>query len=199
MTPVEEEPVGLQIGDWPALPPGVGWADGVNVDADDPALLDSGKRQCIAVKAAGGRCGAPAVGELLLCSVHGGLTDPRLAGLKRQENARRRREDAETQVAMARLGTRALVAATLARKHREIDRAISHLADAAAKGDLKSAQALIPWINQGLGMPTERLEHSTPGSLEELQALDTAQLEALVAERRRSRLHAVDDPAAETA
>lgn len=196
MTTAEEEPAGLQIGDWPALPPGVGWADGVNIDADDPCLIDSGRRICIAVKRAGGRCGAPAVGDELLCSMHSGRADPRLAAKTRHENAAQRQEDAETKVALARMGTRALVAAALARKHSEIDKAIGHLADAAAKGDLKSAQALIPWLNQGLGMPTERLEHRTPGSREELEQLETAQLEALVAERRRARMHAVDEPAA---
>ncbi len=61
------------------------------------------------------------------------------------------------------------------------------LCDSAAAGDLKSAQALIPWINQALGTPTERVEHRIPGTLEELEQMDTAQLEALVAAYRGSR------------
>ena len=39
-------------------------------------------------------------------------------------------------------------------------------------------------------MPTERVEHRKPGSLEELEQMDTAELEALVAEGRRKRLDA---------
>jgi hypothetical protein len=199
MTPVEEEPAGLQIGDWPALPPGVGWADGVNVDADDPCLLDSGRRICIAEKRAGGRCGADAMKTELLCAMHGGRADPRLAAQTRHRRAVKARGDAETQAALARLGTRSVVAAALAEKAMEIRDAIHLLADQASRGDVKSAQALIPWLNQGLGMPTERLEHRTPGSRAELEGLETEQLEQIVAERRRSRLHAVDEPAAETA
>lgn len=68
------------------------------------------------------------------------------------------------------------------------------LCDSAAAGDLKSAQALIPWINQALGMPQERVQHTTPSTLEELERMDTAQLEALVAEGRRKRLEAVPSP-----
>jgi hypothetical protein len=50
-------------------------------------------------------------------------------------------------------------------------------------------------------MPTERVEHRKPGSLEELEQMDTAQLEALVAEGRRKRLAAMPEPspAAESA
>jgi hypothetical protein len=63
---------------------------------------------------------------------------------------------------------------------------------------LKSAQALIPWINQALGMPTERVQHTTPSRLEELEQMDTAQLEALVAEGRRKRLALVPAPLPDT-
>jgi hypothetical protein len=59
---------------------------------------------------------------------------------------------------------------------------------------LKSAQALIPWIKQALGMPTERVQHRTPSSLEEQEQMDTAELEALVAEGRRKRLNALSLP-----
>jgi hypothetical protein len=47
---------------------------------------------------------------------------------------------------------------------------------------------LIPWIDQALGRPTERVEHKTPTSLEEVQNLSTAELKALVAEGRAKRL-----------
>jgi hypothetical protein len=43
-------------------------------------------------------------------------------------------------------------------------------------------------------MPTERVEHRKPGSLEELEQMDTAELEALVAEGRRRRLEAAPSP-----
>jgi hypothetical protein len=43
-------------------------------------------------------------------------------------------------------------------------------------------------------MPTERVEHRKPGSLEELEQMDTAQLEQLVAAGRKRRLQALPDP-----
>jgi len=79
----------------------------------------------------------------------------------------------------------------LAEKAEQVHQAVRLLCDSAAAGDLKSAQALIPWINQALGMPTERVQHTTPSTLEELEQMDTAQLEALVAEGRRKRLEAL--------
>jgi hypothetical protein len=79
----------------------------------------------------------------------------------------------------------------LAEKAEQVHEAVRLLCDSAAAGDLKSAQALIPWINQALGMPTERVEHRKPGSLEELEQMDTAQLEALVAAGRKRRLEAL--------
>jgi len=62
----------------------------------------------------------------------------------------------------------------------------------ASAGDVKSAQAAIPWLNQGLGMPTERIEQSI-GEAADLDALSTPELEALVAERRASALRFVKD------
>jgi len=53
---------------------------------------------------------------------------------------------------------------------------------------------LIPWINQALGTPSERVDHRVSGSLEELETLDTAQLEQLVAAGRKRRLEAVPEP-----
>jgi hypothetical protein len=82
----------------------------------------------------------------------------------------------------------------LAEKAEQVHQAVGLLCDSAAAGDLKSAQALIPWINQALGIPTERVQHRTPSSLEELEQMDTAELEALVAEGRKRRLMAVREP-----
>jgi hypothetical protein len=53
---------------------------------------------------------------------------------------------------------------------------------------------LIPWVNQALGMPTERVEHRKPTSLEELEQMETSELEALVAPGRKRRLQAPVDP-----
>jgi hypothetical protein len=83
------------------------------------------------------------------------------------------------------------VATALAEKAEQVHQAVCLLCDSAAAGDLKSAQALIPWINQALGMPTERVERRAPSSLEELEQLSTAELEALVAAGRKRRLAAV--------
>jgi len=47
---------------------------------------------------------------------------------------------------------------------------------------------VVAWINQALGMPTGRVEHRKPGSFEELEQMDTAQLEALVAAGRGDEL-----------
>jgi hypothetical protein len=92
------------------------------------------------------------------------------------------------------VSTRAVVATALAEKAEQVHQAVRLLCDSAAAGDLKSAQALIPWINQALGMPAERVEYREPGSLEELERMDTAQLEALVAAGRKRRLAAVPEP-----
>jgi hypothetical protein len=80
------------------------------------------------------------------------------------------------------MGTRAVVAEALVAEAANVDRAVRVLCEAAAKGDIVAAKALIPWLNQALGMPTERVEQRVPGSLEELEQMDTAQLEVLVAE-----------------
>jgi hypothetical protein len=92
---------------------------------------------------------------------------------------------------LQRLGTRAVVAEALVAEADKVDRAVRHLVTAAADGDLAAAKALIPWLNQVLGMPTERVEHRLPARLEELDAMDEAQLERLVATGRGRRLRAV--------
>jgi hypothetical protein len=64
------------------------------------------------------------------------------------------------------------------------------LCRSAEGGDLAAAKALIPWLNQALGMPTERVEHRPPSTLQELEQMDTAELERLVARGRERRLRA---------
>jgi hypothetical protein len=65
------------------------------------------------------------------------------------------------------------------------------LCRSAGNGDLQAARALIPWINQALGMPTERVEHRVPQSLRELEELSTEQLAVLVEKGRRRRLESL--------
>jgi hypothetical protein len=107
---------------------------------------------------------------------------------------RRQRDAAEERAVLSRLGTRAVVAQALLEKHEQVAAAVRLLADDAADQRaphaqrLKSAQALIPWIDQAMGRPTERVEHKTPTSAEELESLSTAELEALVARGRARRL-----------
>jgi hypothetical protein len=98
---------------------------------------------------------------------------------------------------LSRLGTRAVVAQALLEKHEQVAAAVRLLADDAADQRaphaqrLKSAQALIPWIDQALGRPTERVEHRVPQSLRELEELSTEQLAAWVEEGRRRRLESL--------
>jgi hypothetical protein len=96
-----------------------------------------------------------------------------------------------TALALQKLGTRSVVAEALASEAENVERAVKLLCRSAGNGDLQAAKALIPWLNQALGMPTERVEHRPPSTLTELQEMDTAALEALVARGREQRLRAV--------
>ena len=69
-----------------------------------------------------------------------------------------------------------------------MERALKLLCRSAGGGDLAAAKALIPWFYQALGMPTERVEHRPPSTLQELDEMDTAELERLVARGRERRL-----------
>ena len=91
---------------------------------------------------------------------------------------------------LQRLGTRAVVAEALASEPANVERAVKLLCQSAGGGDLAAAKALIPWLNQALGMPTERVEHRPPSTLKEIQKMDTAELERLVARGRERRLRA---------
>jgi hypothetical protein len=95
------------------------------------------------------------------------------------------------------MGTRAVVAEALVAEAVNVDRAVRVLCEAAAKGDIAAAKALIAWLNQALGKPTERHELRVPSSVEELEQLSEAELERLVAQGRARRLalEAAPEPA----
>jgi hypothetical protein len=98
---------------------------------------------------------------------------------------------------LQRLGTRAVVAEVLVAEAEKVARTVEHLLDAGAEGDLAAAKALVPWIDQAYGKPTERVEHRVPSSVEELEQMSMEELERLVAQgraRRLQRLQAVPDP-----
>jgi hypothetical protein len=100
-------------------------------------------------------------------------------------------------LAPQRLGTRAVVAEALVAEAERVDKAVRLLCRSAGDGDLAAAKALIPWLSQALGMPTERVEHRVPSSLDELEQMSTEELERLVAEGRAERLQglrAVPEP-----
>jgi hypothetical protein len=80
------------------------------------------------------------------------------------------------------------VAEALVDEAEKVDRAVRRLVDAAANGDLQAAKALIPWLNQALGMPTERVEHRQATGLEDLEFMSTEELTRIVAEGRAKRL-----------
>jgi hypothetical protein len=56
---------------------------------------------------------------------------------------------------------------------------------------MATSRALIAWIDQALGRPTEREEHRTPTGLEDLEFMSEEQLERLVAEGRARRLERI--------
>jgi hypothetical protein len=164
------------------LPAGIEPHVDVDLDADDPALLADGRRSCITASRAGTRCKAtPKRGELL-CNVHAGRLDPAAGGHALAAKRRLDAERVEKAELEARLGTRAIVAAALREKAPQIRLAIGQLADRAADGDRACALALIPWLNQGLGMPapTDHAPLVVEGEELDLSTLDTASLRALL-------------------
>jgi hypothetical protein len=113
-------------------------------------------------------------------------------GAKAKWTRRREQEQrAERALSLQKLGTRAVVAEALASEAENVERAVKLLCRSAGSGDLQATKALIPWLNQGLGMPTERVEHRSPSTLAEVQELSTAELQRLVAEGRERRLQAL--------
>jgi hypothetical protein len=87
-------------------------------------------------------------------------------------------------LSLQKLGTRAVVAEALVAEAANVEKAVKLLCQSAGGGDLAAAKALIPWLNQALGTPTERVEHRAPTRLEDLQSMSTEQLERLVADGR---------------
>lgn len=178
--PSDEEPLETE-----AAPERPAWtlAEGVDLDADDPARLDDGRRLCVAATKAGTRCSAPAITTEILCSIHAGRLDPAAGGHARAHSLRLVREEAQERAVEAAMGTRATIAAALREKHAEIRLAVHGLADRAADGDRQAALALLPFVTQALGTPSPsgpdvvRVE----GESVDLSALDTASLKALLA------------------
>jgi hypothetical protein len=80
------------------------------------------------------------------------------------------------------------VAETLVAQAENVQKAVVLLCEQAAAGDVQAAKALIPWLNQALGMPTERVEHRVPTGLEDLEFMSTEELERIVAQGRAQRL-----------
>ncbi len=85
-----------------------------------------------------------------------------------------------------------MVAEAVVAEAANVEKAVTLLCRSAGGGDLAAAKALIPWINQAFGMPTERVEHRPPSTLQELEQMDTAELERLVARGRERRLRALE-------
>jgi hypothetical protein len=155
----------------------------VNLDADDPALVnDTGRRRCIATKSAGGRCSVGAMHSHVLCSLHAGVLDPSAGGRATAQKRREAKITAEERARLARLGGRGAVVEALGRKAHEVGKAVEVLADAAAAGDVQAAKLLVPYLNQAYGMPQERVALEAPSTPEEIRALPTAELLRLVRE-----------------
>jgi len=91
-------------------------------------------------------------------------------------------------LALQKLGTRAVVAEVLVQKAEKVARTVENLLDAGAAGDLAAAKALVPWIDQAYGKPTERVEYKYPSSIDELEQMSEEELERLVAQGRQQRL-----------
>lgn len=170
------------------LPLTVTVADEVDLEADDPSLGADGKRTCVSTRMAGGRCGAQAVNGEVLCSIHSGRLNPADGARALAKQRSEAKERADASLSLQRLGTRAVVADTLVAEADDVRATVRSLLSKAAGGDIRAATALIPWLNQGLGMPTERVEHQLPSSTDEVATASTAALAQLVAEGRRRRL-----------
>jgi hypothetical protein len=193
---------------WPALPAGVTIADDVDLTAPDPCyvpeIVPAGKdkhshRRCVATNRNNTRCASRAMHQHLICPIHAGAMRYQDGHTARRQRGRERQARAERVLQLQRLGTRAVVAEALVAEAEKVDRAVRHLVDAAARGDIAAAKALIPWLNQALGMPQERVQHTTPSTFEDLERMDTAALQELVAKGRErrlaaeGRLHVVDE------
>jgi hypothetical protein len=85
-----------------------------------------------------------------------------------------------------------VIAETLVAQAENVQKAVTLLCEAAGRGDLAAAKALVPYLDQALGKPTERVEHRTPTGLEELEFMSTEELARIVAEGRAKRLRRLE-------
>lgn len=186
---------------WPRLPDTVTVHPEVDLQADDPAYVDEpinaghgrqSRRRCIASKQNGDRCGGRAMLQHLLCPLHGERLSPQQGAQALHAQRREAKRRADAALSLQKLGTRAVVAEALVAEAANVEKAVKLLCRSAGGGDLAAAKALIPWINQAFGMPTERVEQRPPSTLEELEQMDTAELARLVARGRERRLRALE-------
>jgi len=196
------------LDNWPRLPDNVTVHASVNLHADDPTYVpervNAGQdkhahRRCIATRRDGNRCATRAMHQHLLCPLHAGRMTPQQGHQARKTQAAERQAHAASVLQLQRLGTRAVIAETLAAQAENVQKAVTLLCEAAGSGDLAAAKALLPYLDQALGKPTERVEVRPPSTLEDLDRMDTAQLERMVAEGRQRRLQLVDDAQGESA
>jgi hypothetical protein len=81
-----------------------------------------------------------------------------------------------------------VIAETLVAQAENVQKAVTVLCEAAGRGDLAAAKALLPYLDQALGKPMERHELRAPSSVDEIEQLSTEELERLVAQGRARRL-----------
>lgn len=168
-----------------AIPLHVVLASDIDLDAEDPARLESGRRACVAERRAGGRCTAPPATHSLLCTAHSGLLDASAGGKAKARKLRERAESVEERARLARLGPRAVIAETLAAQATKLQRTVTVLLDAAAEGDLQAAKLVAPYINQAHGMPAQRVDtYESSHDLDDLSSLSTEELLRRQAELR---------------
>lgn len=190
----DSEPLCFEVTGWPTFPAGVVPHDLVDLDAEDPSHVEGrSTRQCVSTRQDGERCRGVAMRGQLICALHAGRVDSAEGGRAKARKARERRQKAEEDVGRRSLGTRAMIADVLHERAEDVATVVNDLINRAAKGDMKAQSLLLPYINQALGMPTERVEHAPPGEAEQLRSASTAELEALVAEGRKRRFSAVPD------
>ena len=128
----------------------------------------------------------------LLCPLHSQRMRAEDGGrAKGRATTRARRRRGERALSLQKLGTRAVVAEALVAEAANVERAVRLLCRSAGGGDLAAAKALIPWLNQALGMPDRAGGAPAPFDAAELEQMSTAELERLVAGGRERRLRAV--------
>lgn len=159
---------------------------------DDPAEVEGGRRFCIASRRAGGRCTAPPRLHSLLCNAHAGILDASAGGLARAQQRRDHGLEAEEVARLARLGARGVIAVTANEHPLLVRKAFLVLLEDAAEGDKVASRLVGPWLNQGLGMPTETVVTRRPESLADIEGASTADLEDMVAARRAARQAAAE-------